>query len=136
MQSVPIITIVVGSNPTHGDVYSIQHYVITFVSDMGQCYMFFSDLSGFHHQWNVPPRYSWNIVESGIKCHNLPPIFFYSLFYVFSDNISMRKEKSSKSVIFKFYVYLQTLLVVHFYFRCLIDRLVIFRRFCTLVVTT
>jgi hypothetical protein len=27
MQSVPITTDVVSSNPTHGNVYSIQHYV-------------------------------------------------------------------------------------------------------------
>ena len=29
----------------------------------------FSGSSGFPHQWNWPPRYSWNIVESGIKHH-------------------------------------------------------------------
>ena len=28
VQSVPIITKVVSSNPTHGEVYSIQHYMI------------------------------------------------------------------------------------------------------------
>ena len=33
-QSVPITTKVVNSNPTHGEVYSIQHYVINFVSDL------------------------------------------------------------------------------------------------------
>jgi hypothetical protein len=32
--SVPIITYVVSSNPVHGEVYSIQHYVIKFVSDL------------------------------------------------------------------------------------------------------
>jgi hypothetical protein len=31
-----IITIVVSSNPVHGEVYSIQHYVIKFVSDLRQ----------------------------------------------------------------------------------------------------
>jgi hypothetical protein len=36
MQSVPIITDVVSSNPTHGEVYSMQHYVIKFVSDLRQ----------------------------------------------------------------------------------------------------
>ena len=30
----PIITKTVGSNPTHDEVYSIQHYVIKFVSDL------------------------------------------------------------------------------------------------------
>jgi hypothetical protein len=32
----PIITEVVSSNPVHGDVYSIQQYVIKFVSDLRQ----------------------------------------------------------------------------------------------------
>ena len=36
MQSVPITTYAVSSNPTHGEVYSIQHYVIKFVSDLWQ----------------------------------------------------------------------------------------------------
>jgi hypothetical protein len=40
--SVPITAKVVSSNPAHGEVYSIQHYVIKFVSDMRQ-------VSGFFH---------------------------------------------------------------------------------------
>ena len=36
MQSVPITTKVVNSNPAHGEVYSIQHYAIKFVSDLRQ----------------------------------------------------------------------------------------------------
>jgi hypothetical protein len=36
MQSVPITTKVVSSNPAHSEVYSIQHYVIKFVSDLRQ----------------------------------------------------------------------------------------------------
>jgi hypothetical protein len=36
MQSVPITTNVVSSNPTHGEVYSIKNYVIKFVSDLRQ----------------------------------------------------------------------------------------------------
>ena len=36
VQSVPINTNVVRSNPADGEVYSIQHYVIKFVSDMRQ----------------------------------------------------------------------------------------------------
>jgi hypothetical protein len=36
VQSVPITTKVVSSNPVHGDMYSIQHYVIKFVSDLQQ----------------------------------------------------------------------------------------------------
>ena len=34
MQSVPITTEVLSSNPAHGYVYSIQHYVNKFVSDL------------------------------------------------------------------------------------------------------
>ena len=36
VQSVPITTNVVISNPAHGEVYSIQHYVVKFVSDLRQ----------------------------------------------------------------------------------------------------
>jgi hypothetical protein len=36
VQSVPITTKVVSSNPVHGEVYSIQHYVIKYVSDLWQ----------------------------------------------------------------------------------------------------
>jgi hypothetical protein len=36
MQSVPITTKVVSSNPAHGEVYSIKHYVIKAVSDLRQ----------------------------------------------------------------------------------------------------
>ena len=36
MQSVPINFKVVSLNPAHGEVYSIQHYVIKFVSDLQQ----------------------------------------------------------------------------------------------------
>ena len=37
MQSVPITTKIVSSNPAHGEVYSIQHYVIKFIfSDLPQ----------------------------------------------------------------------------------------------------
>ena len=36
MQSVPIVIKVVSSNPVHVEVYSIQQYVIKFVSDLRQ----------------------------------------------------------------------------------------------------
>jgi len=69
MQSVPITTNVVSSNPTQAGV-QIQHNVIKFVSDLS---MVFSGYSGFLHHYNWPPRYNWNIVESGVKHHNLTP---------------------------------------------------------------
>jgi hypothetical protein len=34
MQSVPITTEVLSSNPAHGEVYSIQYYMIKFFSDL------------------------------------------------------------------------------------------------------
>jgi hypothetical protein len=36
MQYVPITTKVVSLNPTHGEVYAKQHYVIKFVGDLRQ----------------------------------------------------------------------------------------------------
>ena len=52
-----------------GEVYSIQHYVIKFVSDLRQ-------VGGFLHQSNWPPRYNFNIVESDVKLHNHHNISF------------------------------------------------------------
>ena len=34
MQSMPITNNITSSNPAHGEVYSIQHYVTKFVSDL------------------------------------------------------------------------------------------------------
>ena len=48
MQLVPITTNIVSSNPTHGEVYLIQHYVIKFVSDLQQ-------VSGFLWVLRFPP---------------------------------------------------------------------------------
>jgi hypothetical protein len=47
VQSVPFTATVVSLNPTHGEVYSIQHYVIKFVTDMRQVG---SGYSGFLYQ--------------------------------------------------------------------------------------
>jgi len=40
MQSLPVTTNVVCSNHVHGEVYSIQHNVIKFVSDLRQVWWF------------------------------------------------------------------------------------------------
>jgi hypothetical protein len=48
VQSVPITTKIVSLNPTHGDVYSIQYYVIKFVSDLCQ-------VCGFQQVLQIPP---------------------------------------------------------------------------------
>ena len=61
------------SNPAHVEVYSIQHYVIKFVSDLGQVSVFFL-YSNFLHQQNWPPlytmllKYCW--IGSGLKHQN------------------------------------------------------------------
>jgi hypothetical protein len=49
VQSVPITTKVVSSNPAPGEVYSIQHYVIKFASDLRQ-------VGGFLWALRFPPQ--------------------------------------------------------------------------------
>jgi hypothetical protein len=68
MKSVSITTNVVSSNHIHGEVYSIQHYVIKFVSDWREVGGFLQ-VSDFLHQYNWPARYNWNNAESGVKHH-------------------------------------------------------------------
>jgi hypothetical protein len=63
MQSVPITTNIVGSNPDHGEVYSIQHYVIRFVSDLSQVGGFLRTHTRKRsiHFWNIIRRErSWH----------------------------------------------------------------------------
>ena len=48
IQSLPITTNVVSSNPSHGEVYSIQHYVIKFVSHLRQANAVLT------HTWQLP----------------------------------------------------------------------------------
>jgi hypothetical protein len=61
MQSVPI-TNNVSWKSVYTEVYSIQQYVIKFISNLV--------FSRFPHRYNWPPWYKWYIVESGIKQHN------------------------------------------------------------------
>ena len=48
VQSVPITTYVVSSNPVHGELYSIQHYVIMVISVLQQ-------VGGFLRVLRFPP---------------------------------------------------------------------------------
>ena len=72
MQYMSLTTNVASSNPAHGEMYSIQHYVIKFVSDMRQ-------VGSFHRILWLPPLIKlttmifWNIVDSGVKHSN--PLF-------------------------------------------------------------
>jgi len=61
-----IITKAVSSNPAEGEVYSIQHYVINFASNLRQ-------VGGFLRVFLFPPSIKQSIFESGIKHHNLNP---------------------------------------------------------------
>ena len=81
MQSVHIITKVVSSKPIHGELYSIKHYLIKFISDLRQVGGFLRVL-WLLHQYNWPPRYNWNIVESGVK-HHKPEIKQTRLYGIF-----------------------------------------------------
>ena len=61
MPAVPVATKVVSSNPSHGEVYSIQHYVIKFVSDLQQ-------VSGFLLVLRFPPTIKLIIEYHMYKC--------------------------------------------------------------------
>ena len=88
VQAVPIITKVVSSNPVHGEVCSIQHYVIKFVSDLRQ-------VSGFLQVLRFPPPIKTD-------CHDIAEIllkvalniitrqkhiFLYSVFVLQFNNL-------------------------------------------------
>ena len=62
-------TKVASSNPANGNVYSVQLYVINFVSDLRHVGGFLVGYTGFHH--HLSQKYIWNIVQSGAKYHNL-----------------------------------------------------------------
>jgi hypothetical protein len=58
---------------------SIQHYVIKFVSDVRQVVAFFLF---------PPPRYNWNIVESGVK-HHKPYSTLFGEHHPLSSNLQL-----------------------------------------------
>ena len=85
VQSVPITTKIVSSNPAHGEVYSIQDYVIKCVSNLWQDNGFF--LSGTPvSSTNKTDRH--NIAEILLNSslntitRTLPPLEFYVTKYV------------------------------------------------------
>jgi hypothetical protein len=88
IQSVSITTNVVSSNLAHGEMYSIQHYLIKFVSDLRQSEVF-SRYSSFLHQQNWPPRYNCNIVESDVHHNNPNPFVFTPVRFVRSRALLM-----------------------------------------------
>ena len=71
MQTVPITTNAVSSNPAHVTVYSIQHYVIKFVSDLRQIIGFFPGIPV--SSTNKTDCHDIIVVESGVKHYNPNP---------------------------------------------------------------
>ena len=72
-QSVPITTNVMSSNPVHGEVYSIQHYVIKFVSD-------FRQVGSFLRVPRFPPPKKPTAIEILLKValHTINPNYKHS----------------------------------------------------------
>ena len=70
VQSVPITTKFVSLNLVHDGVYSIQHYVIKFVSDFLWVLRFLSPIK-------LTTQYNWNSVESGIKHQKTKHTYIY-----------------------------------------------------------
>ena len=73
----PITTNVVNSNPSHEEVYSIQHYVIKFVSDLWQVGGFLRVL-----QFSPPTKQIatiYNVIEILLKMalNAIPPHHIY-----------------------------------------------------------
>jgi hypothetical protein len=60
VQSVPITTKIVSSNPVHGEVYSIQTYLIKFVSD-------FRQVSGFLRVFSTNKTDHHDITETSLN---------------------------------------------------------------------
>ena len=83
--------------------------------------MVFSGYSGFFHQYNWPPQYSWNIVESGVK-HNEANQPANQNNYV-TTNLYFREDESAATQIYlpasnPFYLlrYTSTCQSVHYMF--------------------
>jgi hypothetical protein len=89
MQSVHITTNVASFNSAYGEVYSIQHYLITFVSDLRQ-------VGGFFRVLLFSP---W-------RCFNLPPLSRYSIkenrIWIFNETFNNTWDTKWRSVLLLF----------------------------------
>ena len=61
--SFPITTKVVSSNPVYGEVYSIQHYVIKFISDLQQVGGFSPCTPKCKYNWCPSVKWKHNLCE-------------------------------------------------------------------------
>ena len=84
MQSVPITTEVTSSNPAHSEVYSIQLYVIKFISDLRQVSGFllvtctpvsFSNKTGSHEITEILLKVALNTITPLNTCIYFIPEF-------------------------------------------------------------
>ena len=73
MQSVPITTKVMSSNPAHGEVYVIQHYVIKFLSDRS---MIFFEYSVSSTNKSDPQDITEILLKVALNTTTLTPSFF------------------------------------------------------------
>jgi hypothetical protein len=82
MQSVPITTKVVSSNPAHGKMYLMQNYVIKFVKDLGRSIVLFHFLPMLISSeiWNLKKKLMLYILN--ICCCCFFVIFFNSMFAI------------------------------------------------------
>ena len=83
--------------PVHGEVYSIQHYVIQFFSYLRKVVGFLRVLR-FPPAINWPPRYNWNIVESGVKLHKSLVLLFLFCFVDCGDIYELNDANPSVTI--------------------------------------
>jgi len=84
----------------------VKLYVTKFASDLWQVGVFYSGSSGFLDQYNLPQRYSWNIVERGVKHHHANKkitIFFNVNFLGFHVDHQTTKVDNTRDVIVQYH---------------------------------
>jgi hypothetical protein len=85
VQLVPITTKLVSSKPVHGKVYSIQHYVIKFVSDLQQ-------VSGFLQVLRFPPPIKLTATIHVLRCFFLKREDFSQSSLIEGQSYEMRDD--------------------------------------------
>ena len=100
MQPVIITTKVVSSNPVHGEVYSIQHYVIKFVSDLRQVSVFFPGAPVFFN--NKTDRHDITEILLKVVLSTINQTRMYLIvthvIYLFKKSLKLRKGNKKLSI--------------------------------------
>ena len=112
MQSVPITTNVLCSNPAHSEVYLMQHYMIKFVSDFWQDRLFYpctlvssSNKNDRHDITETLLKVALNTITLTLPYVSLPICTFKSLYPEF---VLFEQPTCIDRIIFNFYVRLLT----------------------------